>query len=156
MLVLRCALSDLSWVSFYATQYACLCEGAGLLNRHQLLIFCWMLAVYHTFCLMPLLMHSSSFSSSPLTTLLITSTCIQTSASRLKVLLAFRFAYSFLTCTAVLPLPSKHLPANTSREKGKKKKTTFIAFSRQWLSKTSTGTQELTAYFPQCKPDVKH
>lgn len=47
-----------------------------------------------------------------------------------------RFAFSFLTLAPVFPLPSKHLPANTITESEReKKKTTFLAFSRQWLSK---------------------
>lgn len=53
-----------------------------------------------------------------------------------------RFALSFLTPAPAFLLPSKHLPANTGtgrkrggRERERKKKTNFLAFSRQWLSK---------------------
>lgn len=99
--------------------------------------FC-LIIIYHTFSL-------TAFLTFPLATLFTTSKCIQRSVRRLSSCWFFflsRFALSFLTPAPAFLLPSKHLPANTGterqrggRERERKKKTNFLAFSRQWLSK---------------------
>lgn len=70
---------------------------------------------------------------------------------RLAFNIGFVFSHSPSFCPpAIETSTGSYVPAGGG--KTERRQAFFFTFSRQWLS---TGTQESTAYFLQCKPDVK-
>lgn len=96
--------------------------------------FC-LIIIYHTFSL-------TAFLTFPLATLFTTSKCIQRSVRRLSSCCFFFFQDLLSLFSLPLQLSFCHpniyrqIPAQRGgRERERKKKTNFLAFSRQWLSK---------------------